>query len=477
MRFLCVLIAIMLLTKPVSAEEKSALFRVEPGVRQLFLDDVGVEKIDSLKHTLHQPKKRGAVIRSANPEQMIQTRTAPVWDPACKLYKFWVLGIDDGFWQSPDGLHWVPGPKTNLRTDMVVYDPLDADSSRRFKAALLNEGFAVSADGVQWTKLDIPKIPSSDEGNFSYDPKHGLYIQTVKRGGPHGRAVAIATSKDFMTWTDHGVVFSADKLDQELGRKNIEARREDASFQQSLYDDQSIYNVDVYNMGVFHYEGLYLGMPAFYHATGSVPNYPNTEGFHLVQLACSRDLKDWHRLGDRQPFLGPSRRDSGAYDLTQILPPSAPVLRNDELWFYYTGLKYRVNWRYVGTFPNGEHVPLPDFDRDAGAVCLAVLRRDGFVSLDAGDEAGTLLTNRFALPEGTLHVNTDTTEGLLQVTVCDETGQPITGFEQSQEIRSDKTAVAVSWSDAKLEDLRGRNVQLRFTLQKGQLFSYWIGSE
>ena len=147
------------------------------------------------------------------------------------------------------------------------------------------------------------------------------------------------------------------------------------------------------------------------------------------------------------------------------------------MWFYYTGLKYRVNWSYVGTFPNGEHVPLPDLDRDAGAVCLAVLRRDGFVSLDAGDESGTLLTKPFVLPEGTLHVNADTAEGVLQVTVCDEQGQPITGFEQSQEIHSDKTAAAVSWSDTKLESLRGRNLQLRFTLQKGELFSYWIGPE
>ncbi len=58
-------------------------FQVEPGVRQLFLDD--------------------------NPEQTIQTRTAPVWDPASKLFKFWVLGIDDKFRQSPDGLHRAAG--------------------------------------------------------------------------------------------------------------------------------------------------------------------------------------------------------------------------------------------------------------------------------------------------------------------------------------------------------------------------------
>ena len=57
-------------------------------------------------------------------------------------------------------------------------------------------------------------------------------------------------------------------------------------------------------MGVFRYEGIYIGLPAMFHSTGPVPNYPNTDGFHLVELTCSRDLKDWRRLGDRQAFIG-----------------------------------------------------------------------------------------------------------------------------------------------------------------------------
>ena len=98
-------------------------------------------------------------------------------------------------------------------------------------------------------------------------------------------------------------------------------------------------------MSVFYYEGLYLDFPAFYHATGLVSNYPNTVGFHLVQLVCSRDLKAWQRLGGHESFIGPFRRDGSAYDLTQILPPSSPVVREDELWFYNTGLKYRGGWK------------------------------------------------------------------------------------------------------------------------------------
>src|SRR5258706_5616604 len=77
-----------------SAEKKAPEFRVSLGQRQLFLDDHGVRRIDNLKRTMHQPDKRGAVIRSANPSQTIQTRMAPLWDPGEHVFKLWVMSTD-----------------------------------------------------------------------------------------------------------------------------------------------------------------------------------------------------------------------------------------------------------------------------------------------------------------------------------------------------------------------------------------------
>ena len=128
----------------------------------------------------------------------------------------------------------------------------------------------------------------------------------------------------------------------------MEARLADPTFSHPPIDPARCI-VDVYNLGVFRYEGLYIGFPAMFHRTGRT-------GFHLVQLVCSRDLKTWKRLGDRKTFIGPSRLGSGAYDLTQIIGPSRAVERGDELWFYYTALKYRS-------------VP-KDPDPDTGAICL-----------------------------------------------------------------------------------------------------------
>jgi len=459
---------------PGHATAAGTSFGVVPSRRQLFLDDHGVARIEHLVRTMHRPEKRGAVVRSRQPKQTIQTRTAPVWDPVAKRYKFWVLGVDDTFWQSEDGLHWTPGPRPNIPVMMAVYDPVDPDPTRRFKAPLLNRGFAVSPDGSQWTKLDVAGIPSSDEGNFSYDPRERLFIHTVKRGGKYGRSVAIATSRDFKNWTDYGIVFQADQRDQELGVKNIQARLADNTLQQTLTNDPSVYHVDVYNMGVFRYEGLYIGLPALYHATGPVPNYPNTVGFHLVQLACSRDLKHWRRLGDRQPFIGPSRLESGAYDLTQILPPSAAVVRGDELWFYYTGLKYRGNFTYVGQYPHGHTEPMPGRDRDGGAICLAVLRRDGFMSLDAGDQEGFVVTRPFTVPTGKLFVNANARHGSLRVDALDEQGQVLA---RSAPVTADLPRAEIKWQQGDVSTWQGRPLRLRVTLRQASLYAYWFEDE
>ena len=456
-------------TAVISAAEPVSL---KQGQAQLFLDNFIVAKIAGVTRTMHQPRKLGAVIRSPQPGKTIQTRAAPQWDPVAKVYKLWVLGIDQWLWESRDGLHWMPGAKPNMRTDLVVVDPLEKDPGRRFKAALANSGFAISPDGVNWTKLDVPRIPSSDESNFSFNPAEGLFIHTVKRGGKYGRSVALATSRDFKNWTDYGLIFQSDDLDQKLGVENIKARLADASLRPPFHNNPKVYRVDVYNMGAFYYDGIYIGLPAMYHATGPVPNYPNTDGFHLVQLAMSRDLINWKRLGDRRPFIGPSRIDSGAYDLTQILPPSAPVVRDDELWFYYTGLKYRASYNYVGNFPKGKYVRKPGLDPDDGAVCLAVLRLDGFISLDAGREGGRVRTVQFRVPEGKLFVNADAGFGRLQIEALDAKGKLVT---ESVPLNSDKTRHEVQWTKGGLAKLPGRVMSLRFKIQDASLYSFWFG--
>ena len=477
-----VLLALCLGSLSVAAAEEAR--SIPAGQRQLFLDDNAVAKIEHLQRTLHQPEKRGAVIRSANPSQTIQTRTAPVWDPEAKHFKLWVMSTDEPLRISADGLHWTVGPRPNLRIDHAVYDPHDKDPARRFKAALLNEGFAVSPDGVQWTKLDLPAIPSNDEGNFSYDPSEGLFIHSVKRGGPFGRSVAIATSRDFKTWNDYGVVFHADELDQEIGKRRIAERLANPMLKQTEYNTPEHYSVQMYNMGVFHYEGLYIGLPSIYHHTGKEPpgwpgfdklrlspamkdavsKYGDYTGFYNIQLAASRDLVHWHRVAERAPFIEASPLGAGAYDTQTIIGPSAPVVRDDELWFYYTGIKH---YAFV---TSGNEPGYDDYYPDKGAICLAVLRRDGFVSLDAGEEPGILLTKPFVLAGTTLRVNVDAKAGELNVTVLDGDGQTLA---VSEPVTGDQPRGSLRWKSGNLDSVQGKSVSLRLSLRNARLYSFW----
>jgi hypothetical protein len=472
-------------------------FRVPLGERQLFLDDYAIASMEGLTRTMHQPMKRGAVIRPPVGQAVIQVRSAPCWDSQAKLFRYWDLsgppevGPASGYYESPDGLQW---SRVNLRQvqwrgswdtnyvsvqvggrqqriDCSVYDPTDPDPSRRYK------GLSYGAGGVTWKALDVPPIPSWDEFNFSFDEKAHLFIATVKTGGPYGRSHALSTSTDFEHWTAPELIFHADELDQELGRRNIEACYADPRRYHPWINHPDEYNVDVYNFGVFRYEGLYVGMPAMFHHTGKYPKeWPGFAdmvmtpqarevvnqigdyvGFHIVQLACSRDLHNWTRLGDRGPFIEPSPLGAGAYDTATIMPPSTAIVRDDELWFYYTGI---THYDCV-TIGQQDHI---------GAVCLAILRRDGFMSLDAGEQPGVLTTKPFALEGKRLFVNVDAPAGSLQVEALDLQG---TVLATSVPLTGDQPHGEVKWQQGDLAALQGQTVALRFTLTKGRLFSFW----
>ena len=88
--------------------------------RQLFLDDFIVERLDGLKPTMHQPEKRGPVLRpvGATDGIRVQTASAPVWVPDEGVFKLFYMAMpyEKGNWVtdqigcalavSKDGLKW-----------------------------------------------------------------------------------------------------------------------------------------------------------------------------------------------------------------------------------------------------------------------------------------------------------------------------------------------------------------------------------
>ena len=377
---------------------------------------------------------------------------------------------------SPIGQHWRLGhnpwrlayPQGHVLNDPRQYqlswvinvsERQDAAADERFEGMgrFQTRDLVASADGIHWRRLECPGLPTGDEGNFSLDEETGTYIATLKEGemGPYGRSIALATSKDFDHWTQPELVFHADERDQELNREVIAARLDNPSLTHPVYNVPEEYFVDVYNMGVFRYEGLYIGLPAFFHHTADVNE--NSDGFHRVQLTSSRDLRTWTRLGEREPFIGPSSVESWAFDLNGIMPPSNAIRKDDELWFYYNGARYRQE--------------PPNADPKRSAACLAVLRRDGFISMDAGADGGRVLTESFLLPTPWLFANVDAVRGSVQVEVLDGSGSAVA---ESEPIKGDHGRYPVQWRTGDLAALVNRPVQLRFNANDASIYSYWF---
>jgi hypothetical protein len=478
-------------------------FAVPLRERQLFPDDYGISRIENLARRMHAPVKKGAVIRpdAGMGIQHIQLRMAPIWSPEKEVWQLWDCASEpteldgagiyfSGYYESPDGLHWSKpelgqveyrGSKANNfvtvllggvqhRAECIVRDDTDPDPKRRYKTATPNVfdagkgGYAVSPDGIQWTEISHPGISSGDEWNLTFDEREHLFLHYLKRRAAHGRAIWLTTSKDFADWSEPELILEADDVDQTHGAERIEKRLADSRYQRLLGNDPSGYNVDVYHMCPFRYESAYFGMPAFYHAVCPAFESTNTDGFHVAELASSRNLKDWSRLGDRQAFIEPSLGGCGAYDLTQIMSPAAAVIRGDELWFYYSGLKYRG----LSVVPEDER---RDLDEDSSAICLAVLRRDGFVSIDADEDGGTLHTEPFTLTGEHLLVNVDAADGELSVDVLDAAGEVTAS---SARIEGDRPSVNVAWERGDVGEQITKEISLRFNLRGAQLYSYWF---
>ena len=353
----------------------------------------------------------------------------------------------------------------------VIHDPNDPDPKRRYKGLLgaIGREPVVSPDGVCWTRIGAQKIPSSDTSMLIRDEMGSRYLAIFKNGTKFGRSAAIAFSNDFKNWTKPRTTFHTDERDQEIVLDRIQKRLADPNMQNPLFNDPHprtgwtppgfdptigknripTWRAETYKLAVFPYEGVYIGMPQIYYPTGpALPARNNTVGFHEIQLAFSRDPQlrheNWKRLGDREPFIETSGLDKGLagnFDRQQIGVLNRPILKQDELWFYYTGAKSRTPPYLL--WPNGKPrkgadlTPEEKADFEDGwiAICLATLRLDGFVSLTAGEKVGQLITKPFKVTGDELLLNVDVHDGgNTKVEVLDEDRSPIRGFDLSSSV-------------------------------------------
>jgi hypothetical protein len=220
----------------------------------------------------------------------------------------------------------------------------------------------------------------------------------------------------------------------------------------------------LYNVDAAAYESLMIG----YFSVWQGPENPECDELQLqkrndILLGFSRDGFHWDRPY-RGRFISSTWDDSNwRYGNVQSIA-GGPLVVGDELYFYFSG---RAK-------PQGD-----DWDADA-ATGLAILRRDGFASMDAGQNTETLTTRPVTFKGKHLFVNVNCPEGEFKAEVLNEDGgtiEPLT-LANCVPVSCDKTLVQVNWREGKdLADLAGKPVRFRFHLRSGSLYSFWVSPD
>ena len=164
-----------------------------------------------------------------------------------------------------------------------------------------------------------------------------------------------------------------------------------------------------------------------------------------------------------------------------MIQATPPVRNGDELWFYYWGARSTHHfWHELTSEQYAKACVTPDerATSPTAAIYLARLRLDGFVSLRAGATPGELLTKEIEIGGGNLHVNASAARGELRAEVRDaDTGRPLAGYTLADAVpvTTDSVSAPVRWAgNADVSRLTGRNVKLRFVLERGDLYAFWF---
>jgi hypothetical protein len=470
--------------EPPYLADPPAVIPIDVG-RQLFVDDFLIEE-SSLARTFHRavyhpssPVLRPETEWERRDEYADRTQTKPnptamvfsdgvVFDPKDRLFKMWYMGgygTNTCLATSTDGIRWErPALDVVKGTNIVVREARDSstvwldhentDGSGRFKLAYYNgsEGGLVlhtSNDGVHFQKRRVARH-GGDRSTFFWNPFRKVWVFSL-RDDVNGRERhrRYYETRDFVSasWT-------AAPPPLWTGADSADLRRPD-------------YNTppELYCLDCVAYESVVLGMFTIWHGERPEREKPND-----ISLGYSRDGFHWARPS-RDAFIGVSE-DPKAWNWANVQSAGGCCLVvGDTLYFYVSGRQGEPGTNRPGVCSTG----------------LATLRRDGFASL-TDDHATPQPVRVSSLPSSVttrplrfsgahLFVNAAVT-GSLRVDVLDAAGRVLPGFAAAQctSVQGNATKLRVDWPGAKLGSLAGETIRFRFRLDRGRLYSFWVGA-
>ncbi len=503
---------------------------------QLFLDNAIVEASQELTKTFHEPRKeesRNPLLKKDRPWEHVPYFTCSNHvvrrDSRSGLFKCWYEDLIDHshehpkwliaarqcYAESEDGLEWTKpqldvveedGRRTNIvlggsngleqvHSCNVIEDPNPIDDSQRYRALFSHYPpysgemrAAHSPDGIHWeVEEDLPVFGSLGQRlgdvctlhydrfsrNFVVVTRHWLQcapplnprnpVGPTNPGPryPHDfskqnrRRIWQSESPDMLHWGEPYLLLRPDDEEDNI--------------------DDGFYGMTQYELG-----NLYVGFLNVLHRVANKMD---------VQLVFSRDRKRWQRLNKRQPWLTFGQPD--AWDQGMVTICSPPIDAGDELLIYYGGCFCHHDYWMWGPREGMNHPEIEDPGLVRFGLGVARLRKDGFVSFDAGPVREGLLVTRPLLSDGeALDINARCRkDGYIKVEVVDHGDDqlPGRGREDCDVFTGDSTCHRVTWEGdgtipVALPDFGGDTVfpwkkqkpfrKLRFFMKNAELYSF-----
>jgi len=471
--------------------------------KQLFIDDRFIASSRGVEMVMNRPYRDGQVLLAAD-QPWEQGHFIGVYSSVLKeqgKVKIWYdlrrpspggpydyelrvcyaeseNGID--FSKPQLGLHEVDGSTANnvvmpgINGGCSVWIDPHAPPHERYKnqAKVYPSGqfhMHSSPDGLRWklfAKLEPGPGGWDTQSVVFWDPvpqRYALYTRRWFRKEPaieSYRTVRRLESDDLRNWDNQSIVMEADEIDL--------ATHKTPTGQPP---------VDYYGADVFKYseaEDVYVMLAqAFWHWSERKPDEGPVgvdRSGHLgpstfdVRLAVSRDGKRFQRAGNRKPFLATGAE--GQFDSRFVWAMPHPVRMGDSLWFYYVGGN-RDHDFIIDASANGRHLT---------GISRAVLRLDGFVSVDADYTGGEITTPPIRFAGNRLELNVETSGGgSVLVEMLDENQQPLPGYSKADAhaVQGDSVRMPVRWKTT--DDVSrhaDRSVRLRFHMQDCKLYAF-----
>jgi hypothetical protein len=476
---------------------------------QLLIDRVLVRESREVAFTLHPAEKHPAnpLMVADKPWEgwRLELFGSTIYDAEEKLFKMWYVAEPLGMFGPPetrassdnstfyatsaDGIHWEKPligtlrARDNSRHNAILYathlpsvtkDRNEPNPARRYKMICYihypkeSRGYQTMAspDGIHWTRLSqSPFCPGADVVTGYFDEHRGCWVALAKINtdmrGHRRRVFYSTTSRDFESWTKPELAIYPDLEDDAGSLGRIEEVRPILD----VPDDPSEIRTEFYGVGFHPTPSMAIGFPWVF-TINNRARYGNQEGPFELQLAVSRDFKNWQR-----PFRTPCvpRGKVGEWDCGLQLTAARTIEVGDEVWLYYCGANH-THGAPVLYKPNH-----PDRKtKFTSSIGLAKWKRDRFVSADGFTAGAQLTTVPVVFSGDTLKLNARVRKGgALRVEILDAAGRAIAGWTPSAPVRGDSLSHTVRWAaSASPGALAGKPVSLRFYLKGAELFSF-----